>query len=426
MMRPQLVMVILAVLTLLLAPAIAADTVDIIEIDGYERKADPGDTHEFEWTLRNVDELEMNFTVNTTVSGPDGWNITLVPGQTVLPYSEARTFTLTVGVPANATGRRSVTITFMIYQDGSPIKYSEHEVVITVDEPEGEDDKDLVFGMWENPFGPPLDNDYGIFIINVLFWLGISFLAVVIMDPIVKHYTKKSKTKLDDKLLAIVHTPIIILLFLYGAVVSLKVIDHVVPGWTIAMFEQLYFLVFTILLFYMVYKIFKEVVVFYGHILSKKTATDLDDLLIPLIEKIGVVIIGLIALGALLGYLGIDLTLFVAGGVVISMVIAFAAQETLSNFFSGIFILTDRPFKKGDNIEHRAEEHAALPLFRRGDGHDPEQQARERSDRPLRQCGRPRKDHEEHRCRLRLRPEEGQTYIEGVNRRQRAHYHRRP
>ncbi len=350
MMRQQLAIVILAVLTILLAPAVGAETVDIIEIDGYERDVNKGDTYEFIWTLRNVDELEMNFTVNVTISEIGGWNISMSPMTTFLPYSDARTFTLTVVVPTDAEGRERISVEFMVYQNGSPVKYSEHKVVITIDEPKPDVDTDLVFGIWENPFGPPLDNAYGIFVMNVLLWLGISFLAVITMDPVVKHWTKKSKNKLDDRVLAIVHTPIIVLLFLYGAIVSLRVIDHIIPGWLISLFDQIYYLVFTIIIFYMAYKIFKEVVVFYGHIMSRKTATDLDDMLIPLIEKIGVVIIGIIALGALLSHLGIDLTLFVAGGVVISMVIAFAAQETLSNFFSGIFILTDRPFKKGDNI----------------------------------------------------------------------------
>ena len=100
----------------------------------------------------------------------------------------------------------------------------------------------------------------------------------------------------------------------------------------------------------MAYKLFKDILVYYGELIAKKTSSNIDDVIIPIVEKIGVVVIALVALGYVLGYLNIDLTVFVAGGVVISMVIAFAAQETLSNFFSGIFILTDRPFKEGDTL----------------------------------------------------------------------------
>lgn len=83
---------------------------------------------------------------------------------------------------------------------------------------------------------------------------------------------------------------------------------------------------------------------------SQKTASHVDDIIVPIVEKLGLAILGLVAIATLLGYLRVDLTLFIAGGVVTSMVIAFAAQDTLSNFFSGIFLLTDRPFKVGDIV----------------------------------------------------------------------------
>jgi small-conductance mechanosensitive channel len=105
-----------------------------------------------------------------------------------------------------------------------------------------------------------------------------------------------------------------------------------------------------LIIFYVAYKLFKDILVYYGELLAEKTSSNIDNVIIPIAEKLGVVLIGLLALGYILGYMNVDLTMFVAGGVVISMVIAFAAQETLSNFFSGIFILTDRPFQEEDTI----------------------------------------------------------------------------
>ncbi|MDX1534534.1 MAG: mechanosensitive ion channel family protein, partial [Thermoplasmata archaeon] len=43
--------------------------------------------------------------------------------------------------------------------------------------------------------------------------------------------------------------------------------------------------------------------------------------------------------------------LFLAGMGVIGIIIAFAAQDTLSNFFAGLHIMLDRPFQVGDLIE---------------------------------------------------------------------------
>ena len=104
------------------------------------------------------------------------------------------------------------------------------------------------------------------------------------------------------------------------------------------------------MIFYLAYKLFKQILVYYGKMIAKKTTSNIDDVLIPVVEKLGVVVIGLVALGYVLDVLSVDLTMFVAGGVVVSMVLAFAAQDTLSNFFSGIFLLLDRPFAEGDMI----------------------------------------------------------------------------
>lgn len=57
-----------------------------------------------------------------------------------------------------------------------------------------------------------------------------------------------------------------------------------------------------------------------------------------------------VLLTMVLDNLGLDITgLFAAMGLA-GLAIAFAAQDTLSNVFSGIFIMMDRPFKIGDRI----------------------------------------------------------------------------
>ena len=98
------------------------------------------------------------------------------------------------------------------------------------------------------------------------------------------------------------------------------------------------------------YKILQGVLLQVGHALAKRTNFQVDKILIPAIQKLGSIVIGFIALSAIMGFLQIDLTMFIAGGVVISMVIAFAAQDTLSNFFSGMFLILEPKFKEGDMI----------------------------------------------------------------------------
>ncbi|MCI0497770.1 MAG: mechanosensitive ion channel, partial [Thermoplasmata archaeon] len=246
-------------------------------------------------------------------------------------------------------GRFTITVEFWI-ETTAPVKHDVEEVsIVTRDQMEADGDT-LIFDRWDNPLPPPLDNDYGVFLIDVVLWLGLAGLALLVMDPFIRAVTKRTKMQIDDMVLGIVRTPLIILIFLYGAIVSLSVLEDMIGSDIVDLFDRLYQMAFWLIIFYIAYKLYREIILFYGRIIAKRTSTELDDLLVPIVEKIGILMIGLVALGTVLSYLGIDLTLFIAGGVVMSIVIAFAAQETLSNFFSGIFLLSDRPFKKGDTI----------------------------------------------------------------------------
>lgn len=93
------------------------------------------------------------------------------------------------------------------------------------------------------------------------------------------------------------------------------------------------------------------IVIHYARVYAKKTDTEIDDVVVPLMEKIGLIILPLVGMMAILGMLGYDLTALLAGVGFLGIVIGFAAQSTLSNFFAGLQLLTDRPFKVGDTLQ---------------------------------------------------------------------------
>ena len=337
-----------ALLAFLSGPALAADPVQIIDIDAAPREVEPGSSSTFSWTLRNLDILPYDISV--VVQAPTGWAVSVSPANVAgLAPNRAVAFQVTLTAPlvvhdgVTATARVLFTVT-----DGSaPVYIASRNATATI--PSAFAEKRVV-GIIDNPLPAPLDNEWGVFLLDVMIWLAISLLVRLALDPVVKKLVLRTKTEIDDIVLRIVKTPLIVVLFLFGTVGSLSALDRHLPAWLIEAVQAIFGFALALIIFYLGYRIFKDVVLHMARGVAKRTASPVDDVLLPIIEKVGLIVIGLAAFGLLLGFLNIDLTLFVAGGVVTSMVVAFAAQDTLSNFFAGMFLLTDRPFKVGDTV----------------------------------------------------------------------------
>lgn len=85
--------------------------------------------------------------------------------------------------------------------------------------------------------------------------------------------------------------------------------------------------------------------------LSMRLDGDEDSMLVPFLSRILRAIIIALTLTVILDTWGFDINGFIAGLGLGGLAFALAAQDTIGNFFGGIIIVTERPFKKGDWIE---------------------------------------------------------------------------
>ena len=185
------------------------------------------------------------------------------------------------------------------------------------------------------------------FAIVMAAWVLITLVVWVIIRVLVK-IADRTKTDLDKKLIRIVKLPFFIIVLLYGVILSVTMLE---PSDTVLRILTIAYRSLTIILIAVIaVKVFHNVIMLYLKILSRKTETEADDVLVPVIGKIVTVVVWIIAGILFLDTFGVDVTVFVAGMGIAGLVIALAAQDTLSNFFSGIMILLDRPFKEGDWI----------------------------------------------------------------------------
>lgn len=295
------------------------------------------------WSL--TAEVGRNATVAVaTVELPAGgdWEATVSPAEARVEGGGTTTFLVHVQAAHHPTPRRAeVTLQVLAVTDGQASTLRSTGTVAATG-------MDLVLGVWPNPLPSPLAGPAGVFLLDILAWLGIAYLVRVLVGPFLRVATRRTRTTLDDALIAILGGPLFAILFAFGVKQSLEAFD--LPDWLFTLLDRLYVVFVAGCVAYILYRLWHEVLLMYGRRVAGRTGRGLDQRLLPVLEKIGGVVIVLGGLFYAISSFGVDLTVFAAGGVLATTVIAFAAQDTLSNFFGGLFLLVDQPFREGDEI----------------------------------------------------------------------------
>ncbi|MBN1390983.1 MAG: mechanosensitive ion channel family protein [Candidatus Thermoplasmatota archaeon] len=186
------------------------------------------------------------------------------------------------------------------------------------------------------------------FLIVFCVWAAAALLIWGLVMVIVR-ISRRKNHEVDKEVFRIVTGPFFVIFLLYGILVSLSQFD--LNPRLLDLLDMAYKGATTLFVAYILVKVFKKVIMVYLNIISKKTKTKADDVLVPIIGKLATVVIWIVAVIMFLRIFGIDITVFIAGMGIAGLVVALAAQDTLSNFFAGLMIMLDRPFKEGDWIE---------------------------------------------------------------------------
>jgi MscS family membrane protein len=206
-----------------------------------------------------------------------------------------------------------------------------------------------VLGIFPNTLPAPLNTEWGAFGISAAFWVLVGGTIRYTVAPFLNRLASKTKTPVDDIVLRVVGWPAFVLIALFGAVSSLAILG-LPPEWT-DLVGRAYGFALVIVLTWLGYRVFRRALMAYGEGTARKLGEETTDRIYPVFEKIGAVLIVLLGIMIAVQSLGYDLTLLLAGLGVVGLIVAFAAQDTLSNFFSGIYLMLDRAFRPGDLIQ---------------------------------------------------------------------------
>ncbi|MEF8834685.1 MAG: mechanosensitive ion channel family protein [Candidatus Thermoplasmatota archaeon] len=322
----------------------------------YERTVDRGEKTTFSWTIEK-EHTDPNYTVSIRVEEFKDLNTELSPeGNFIL--EEDKIATLTVEVPTFPDHDKiNGTVIFSFGREGVTQHEVNRSVVINVGGLPDASEANTIVGGYRNPLPSPLDGPAGAFLLNLVIWFAIGVTVFFLATPFLHQFTKKTQTDLDDLVLKMVRRPLLSFIFLYGLIHSLLRLD--IPFKVQASLYQVYSLFVLAIGIYVAYQIFDGVL---DEMSFRRggESSPFGRVLKPIFEKAGMVVILLGGLVIGMRILGIQITALLAGAGVLGLVVAFAAQDTLSNFFSGIHLLLDRPFTIGDVLELESGEYCRV------------------------------------------------------------------
>jgi len=113
---------------------------------------------------------------------------------------------------------------------------------------------------------------------------------------------------------------------------------------------EIYNIIVVIIVTWISYRFFKDIIIYYLFHLSRGRKGDLENVLVPILEKLGIVSIGTLGGLMVLQVMGVNVGVLLASVGIAGVILGLAAQQTLGNFFSGLNILLDKAFRIGDII----------------------------------------------------------------------------
>jgi MscS family membrane protein len=200
----------------------------------------------------------------------------------------------------------------------------------------------------------------------LLFFGSIGLAIIVgkavywISENIIRKFTEKTATKIDDIIFDAIRKPIVLVLVIIGIFLGSKLLT-LSPSMAIFFKNTVEFLVILNVGWFII-SFLDSIIEHYLVPFTQQTETDLDDHLIPVIRTVLKVVIFCVTIIVALANIGFNVGAFLAGLGIGGLALALASKDILANLFGGITILADRPFKMGDLIDYKGRRGTILEI----------------------------------------------------------------
>ena len=209
-------------------------------------------------------------------------------------------------------------------------------------------------GIFPNELESPLDNILVTVVVTVIAWFLIGIAVMFVAVPVVTILM----TRKDDPDRPVLRKSLIrwcmVIIAVFTAVNTLCVLgvdEHVIDS--VKIWAHLIYLLVGLFITWRIYKTFLDRLTEHMRGRDMVAGGEVQDFesFKPLFIYIGEIVLALIGVVIGLGMMHVDLAAIITSAGVVSLGITLGAQQVLNQFFSGLVILSTRPFRKGDIIQ---------------------------------------------------------------------------
>jgi len=206
-----------------------------------------------------------------------------------------------------------------------------------------------------------LDNEifqhtyFGNTVLTWAFSMGSILLSILLakviywfFSTVVRVFTRKTESKIDDIIVDMIEEPVVFTIIASGIWFGLTLLT--LPDAMADAVTHSYSFLLSLLVGWLLARLFDAIYVEYLLPWADKTDNDLDDQLMPILRKGIKMMIWVLAVVIGMNNAGYDVGALLAGLGIGGLALAMAAKDTVSNVFGGFTIFTDKPFCLKDRI----------------------------------------------------------------------------
>ncbi|MFH1506769.1 MAG: mechanosensitive ion channel family protein [archaeon] len=190
-----------------------------------------------------------------------------------------------------------------------------------------------------------------------LMWAVVILIIILVVVRFVfmfihrhmKKAAKKTKTTLDDAIVEIIGQPIYWAIVLVGVYWILRGVHYFVLH--ADLFNLAFKIAWTAWGILLLIRLTRGLMDWYIRDFAQNGKIKIEPTGLNILRKIIYIVIIAVGLIIILRYLGVEITPLVASLGIAGLAVALALQDTLSNYFAGIYISTDRSIRLGEYIE---------------------------------------------------------------------------